>query len=593
MLALLLAVVVVGIGCVLWFMNEAMRNERVAARERLAEAYRGQLALVQKHVEDQWQAWRMQLDHPDPNATDFARLVQAGRADSVICFGPDGRVVYPQEGSLTVDSNTAAAGDALQEKLRALVKTNDTDAAIQFTLEKFGAKNGSLLNTHGRLVAPNAELLALELLTGKSDPRFDSIAARLRARLLDYASPNFPAAQRVFVMRELQRLSPGQTFPTLAAEELAAQFLAAHPKPVRDEELRPTDLRDVWSVASPTRRIMALLTTSSLHSRLAEIIREPSLPSGVRVTAMAPGDDPNAEGALVTSALGPSLPGWRVALILDDQARLATTANERVSRYLLIGSVVIAAMILLAIATGRKLGRQVHLARLKNDLVANVSHELKTPLTSMRALVDTLLDAKHFDEHQTREYLQLMAAENARLSRMIDNFLTFSRLERNKFTFDFTPLHPSTIVDEAVTALGSRAHAPSCTLSVQIAPGLPEVRGDSDALVMALLNLLDNAWKYTGDEKQIFLRADAQNGTVRFAVTDNGVGLTPAESRAVFDRFHQVDNRLSRATSGCGLGLSIVRSIVLAHDGEVQVESESGRGSTFTMMIPALERRAE
>jgi signal transduction histidine kinase len=248
---------------------------------------------------------------------------------------------------------------------------------------------------------------------------------------------------------------------------------------------------------------------------------------------------------------------------------------------------------LLAIATGRKLGRQVQLARLKNDLVVNVSHELKTPLTSMRALVDTLLDKKQFDEHQTREYLQLMAAENARLSRMIDNFLTFSRLERNKFTFDFTHLAPSTVVDEAVVALGSRAHTPGCTLSVRVAPNLPEVRGDRDALVMALLNFLDNAWKYSGDEKHIVVRADAVIGAVRFAVTDNGVGLSPAESRAVFDRFHQVDNRLSRATSGCGLGLSIVRSIVLAHDGRVEVESEPGRGSTFAMIIPSMEGRAQ
>jgi signal transduction histidine kinase len=286
------------------------------------------------------------------------------------------------------------------------------------------------------------------------------------------------------------------------------------------------------------------------------------------------------------------MPGWRLALALDEQARPGESGNARVSRYLLIGSVVIAAMIVLALVAGRKLGREVQLARLKNDLVANVSHELKTPLTSMRALVDTLLEAEEFDERRTREYLQLMATENARLSRMIENFLTFSRLERNKFVFDFAPLQPTRVVDDAVAALGGRAQAPGCNLAVRVASDLPEIRGDGDALVTALLNLLENAWKYTGEEKNIVVRANAQNGSVCFTVEDNGVGLSRADSRVVFDRFHQADNRLSREGSGCGLGLSIVRSIVRAHDGDVQVASELGRGSTFTIMIPAITGRA-
>jgi signal transduction histidine kinase len=232
----------------------------------------------------------------------------------------------------------------------------------------------------------------------------------------------------------------------------------------------------------------------------------------------------------------------------------------------------------------------MQLARLKNDLVANVSHELKTPLAAMRALVDTLLETETPNAITTREYLQLLAKENARLSRLIENFLTFSRLERNKFVFIFALLRPETVLAGAVAALGERAHAPGCTVESQIASDLPEIRGDTDALVTALLNLLDNACKYSGDEKHIVVRAEARNGVVRFAVTDNGVGLSSRETRRIFGRFYQTDRRLSRDAGGCGLGLSIVQSIVEAHGGSVHVRSELGHGSIFTIEIPAAEK---
>ena len=231
--------------------------------------------------------------------------------------------------------------------------------------------------------------------------------------------------------------------------------------------------------------------------------------------------------------------------------------------------------------------RQLRLTRLKNELTATVSHELKTPLASMRVLVDTLVEGRCASPQQEREYLELIAKENVRLSRLIDNFLTFSRMERNKQTFDFADVRIEDVVREAVEAAGERFRTGGCQLEVMFAPDLPPVRGDRDALVTVVLNLLDNAYKYSYEEKRIALRVYAVDGGIVVEVTDNGIGLSRRAARKVFDRFYQVDQSLSRRTGGCGLGLSIAKFIVTAHGGSIRVKSEAGKGSTFTVTIPA------
>jgi signal transduction histidine kinase len=205
----------------------------------------------------------------------------------------------------------------------------------------------------------------------------------------------------------------------------------------------------------------------------------------------------------------------------------------------------------------------------------------------MRLLVDTLLNSEKLHEQTAREYLQLIARENLRLSRLIDNFLTFSRIERNKYVFHFreTPARP--VLDAAIAALGERLTASTCRFETEIDNNLPCLTADADAIVTALVNLLDNAWKYSGEEKKINLIAGPANGSLVISVKDHGIGLSARDARRIFKRFYQVDQRLSRNGSGCGLGLSIVKFIVTAHHGTVRVESEPGRGSTFTITLPA------
>jgi signal transduction histidine kinase len=384
-------------------------------------------------------------------------------------------------------------------------------------------------------------------------------------------------------MTQVRKLSAGAIqFPTLEAERLAAEVASRS-----DRSIEPTLQRslppDAWQVALDHGRALALFSTDTLGklTRPAPL----TLPTNTQVALLPPGAE--QARAFVSMPAGRTLPGWTLALSFNDPKLFDAAGTHRTAVYLWAGILVVVTMVILSALATRSMRRRLALARLKNDLVTTVSHELKTPLASMRVLIDTLLDADRLNEQTTREYLELIAGENERLSRLIHNFLTFARLEQKKHTFQLSPCPTNQIVDAAVEAVRERFNVAGCRFEVQAESDLPNILADADALVTALINLLDNAWKYSGDIKHIVLRATAENGRVMFAVQDNGMGIAPRETKRIFQSFYQVDQRLSRTAGGCGLGLSIVDSIVSAHDGHVAVVSQPGRGSTFTISLPS------
>ena len=176
---------------------------------------------------------------------------------------------------------------------------------------------------------------------------------------------------------------------------------------------------------------------------------------------------------------------------------------------------------------------------------------------------------------------------------MIDNFLTFSRMERNKVAFTLVEARPAAMANDAIESVKTKFAAHNCSLTVEIAEHLPEIQADHDAMVTVLVNLLDNACKYTTDNKQISLKVFPDAGSVCFAVSDNGIGLARRHIRRIFDRFYQVDSSLARKAEGCGLGLSIVKFIVDAHKGKITVESRPGKGTTFTVRLPVGRRNGD
>ena len=275
----------------------------------------------------------------------------------------------------------------------------------------------------------------------------------------------------------------------------------------------------------------------------------------------------------------------RVVPSSGDPVASASLRNRII--YAVLLGIFYATLVVGVVYTARALYLHARLSRLKTDFVSLVSHELRTPLTSIRMFIETLALGRVKDPAQTQEVLELLQRETERLSSMIERVLDWARLESGRQRYRKDLLDVRSVVDASLEAFRAQRLEAEVDLRCQLPEALPRVEGDKEALAGALLNLLHNAYKYSGGEKRIELRADARNGGVDIEVEDHGVGIGKRDRKRVFDRFYRVDNLLTRQIEGSGLGLSISKRIVEAHGGKLTVRSELGKGSTFTMHLPS------
>jgi signal transduction histidine kinase len=303
--------------------------------------------------------------------------------------------------------------------------------------------------------------------------------------------------------------------------------------------------------------------------------------SGLYVSGL---ENPEETGFL-KAPLGEFFSGWNVEIHFSGVDIFEKTAERQKVVYIWAGLLAIAVMVATGLLAARVVGKQIKTNKLKNDFIATVSHELKTPLASMRVLVDTLLEGSYTNQQQVTEYLELVSKENERLTGLIDNFLTFSRMERNKQAFAMARTSPAAIARDAAEAVKTKFSKGKCRFEVNIHEDLPDVTADRDAMVTVLVNLLDNAYKYSYNNKRIELSVSSEDGSVCFCVSDNGAGMSRRSVKKIFKRFYQVDRSLARHAEGCGLGLSIAKFIVDAHKASITVSSKPGEGSTFTVRL--------
>jgi two-component system phosphate regulon sensor histidine kinase PhoR len=227
------------------------------------------------------------------------------------------------------------------------------------------------------------------------------------------------------------------------------------------------------------------------------------------------------------------------------------------------------------------------LERVRRDFVANVSHEFKTPLTAIQGFAETLLGGALEEPQNSRRFLGIIRDHAARLARLTDDLLELSQAEAGRLELEMQPLSVSGLIEACLDTTRLKGREKNLTLAADCPSDLPLVRGDQARLREALQNLLDNAVQYTPPGGRVTVRAARVDGQVSIAVTDTGIGIPQADQERIFERFYRVDAARSREVGGTGLGLSIAKHLVEAHGGRIRVESEVGRGSTFTLLLPA------
>jgi signal transduction histidine kinase len=231
--------------------------------------------------------------------------------------------------------------------------------------------------------------------------------------------------------------------------------------------------------------------------------------------------------------------------------------------------------------------REARLSELRSQFVSSVSHELKTPLTSIRMFAEILQMGSVPDARTRDECLDTIVNESERLTRLLNNVLDFSRIEQGQKTYQMAPTHLADVVHSAAKTMHYPLAEQGFALSLNVDDGMPPVDVDPDALKQAVLNLLTNAMKYSGRSRTIELRLFPENGDAMIQVEDHGIGISESEQSRIFERYYRAQVAENGAISGTGLGLALVAHIAEAHGGRVQVESSLGVGSTFSIRLPA------
>jgi signal transduction histidine kinase len=238
------------------------------------------------------------------------------------------------------------------------------------------------------------------------------------------------------------------------------------------------------------------------------------------------------------------------------------------------------------IFTTRAVTHELELAKMKSDFVSTISHEFKSPLTSILQLAVMLKTKRVPSEARRQRYYDVLVEQSERLSLLIDNILDFTKMEEGKEKFGFEIIDIGELLREIVATIQDRVRHEGFIIQTKISDPLPSIKVDRRSLSQAINNLIDNAIKYSSKVKQVYVHAFTEKHHLIIAIQDFGIGIKKEETNKVFERFYRGGDELTRKVKGSGLGLTLVKQIVEAHHGTIQVESESERGSTFSIKLP-------
>jgi signal transduction histidine kinase len=673
---LLLAVaVILPTVCLLWFMSQAVKNERLVVRQKLVTLYQDKLSETVQETDKRWSENCRSLDTGTPTADPYEKLISAldkNCCDGMIIYDKTGKRIYPSlatgkdsipepskifsdawemefiqrdylQAATLYEQSAQRGADLIQiaarigEKIygqktefspdyihlaaivgksRCLSKLDKIDEAIETCKQVAFSSLEDTADASLLVLIGDSRLLLMNFMeaNAKYEALYKETFNKLIAMVFNTNQAGFslPTDHNLFLAQKVLEIGNRTSFlmnDFSAKLEHIHKLIAAEENSIRYSEYYPvttaipsrqTDRLQLLRAGEETLyglyheikggSLLLLLSTESIASALvdyklnfkdSDVVYRILDDTGSFVT----GTKKPASKPFVDTSVGRHFPGWKVELYFKGWDVFEKAERKQIAVYTWTGVLVIVLILAAGGLAGQAVNKQIKINKLKNDFIATVSHELKTPLASMRVLVDTLLEGNYKDQQQVQEYLELTSKENERLSRLIDNFLTFSRMERNKQAFEIVQANPAVIARAAAEAVKTKFASGRCKFEVNISEDLPYVMADRDAMVTVLVNFLDNAYKYSYDDKKIMLRVYSQDGSVCFSVSDNGTGMSSRAMKKIFNRFYQVDRTLSRRAEGCGLGLSIAKFIVDAHKGSISVDSKPSEGSTFTICL--------
>ncbi len=462
----------------------------------------------------------------------------------------------------------------------------------------------TLVELYAQLVAGDWELgqAQYDFLAGQAAGPIQALTVALRGALADSLAGAFASSLEEEAVRRA-RAERILLFQETVGEDLIARIEA-------DSE-GPGSLSRRLSLDSGGENFLASLLFASspdpgtwgflLDSRhLRDSLVGPALDAGVGSSAtewIVRGRDGRTILAGTESPTGPlvlnatfagSFPPWLIEFYPRPRGTLQVllTSGQSIYVYMFLAIAIILGFGL--VLTMRSVTQELELARLKSDFVSTVSHEFKSPLTSIRQLAEMLQTGRVASEERRQRYYDVLVEQSARLSSLVTNVLDLARIEEGRRDFRFEAVDLGALIQELTEATQHRVGHEGFEIRTEIGHPLPKVRGDAEALRQAISNLLDNAVQYSGEAREVRVQVWGEDSTLSMTVEDSGVGIRKDEIEKVFDRFYRGRDEVTRAIRGSGLGLTLVKEIVEAHRGSVEVTSEVGKGSIFRIRLPAM-----
>ncbi|MDB4581587.1 HAMP domain-containing histidine kinase [Draconibacterium sp.] len=347
----------------------------------------------------------------------------------------------------------------------------------------------------------------------------------------------------------------------------------------------PREKNGQWIIVYNLREILRQFTEKSIPAQKESFDFEWQIVKEGRELLGQSAEKLNSE-IKSTLPLPSYLPSWSLVLFKEPAGIITTflSASQGIFIYIFLFIVVLLALGLFF--TLQIINNEFALSKMKSDFISTVSHEFKSPLTSIRQMTEMLYNERIKTESRKKEYYAVMLEQSERLSHLIDNILDFSKIEDGKKAFRFEKTDIEELINHLKSIFQKSIANEGFNIVLSVPERLPEIVVDREAIQQVLYNLLDNAYKYSGNSKEIKIVAELTGNELKISVQDYGVGIDKEDQSKIFDRFYRGGTELTRSIKGSGIGLTIVKKIIDTHHGKVSFESTPGKGSTFIIHLP-------